>query len=140
MSWTETAGREHDRRRLRYATDCTDKEWAFVRLSARRTFSEDARTSKRPAPVGRDPVYRIGGVAMGASAKGPDAHHHGAAQFYDMRDSGVFDVHQRGPRSIVRVSEGRTPAPRAVVIDNRLVKDHRGGRVSAISMCKKPIG
>ena len=30
MSWTEIARREHDRRGLRYASDCTDEEWAVI--------------------------------------------------------------------------------------------------------------
>jgi transposase len=37
MSWTETARCEHDRSRLRYASDCTDEEWAVVRPLLRRT-------------------------------------------------------------------------------------------------------
>jgi hypothetical protein len=38
MGWTETARREHDRSGLRYASDCTDEEWAVVRPLLRRTF------------------------------------------------------------------------------------------------------
>ncbi|NBC21517.1 MAG: IS5/IS1182 family transposase, partial [Alphaproteobacteria bacterium] len=30
MPWTETTRRQHDRRSLRYASDCTDAEWALV--------------------------------------------------------------------------------------------------------------
>ena len=30
MAWTEITRREHDRRWLRYASDCTDGEWALV--------------------------------------------------------------------------------------------------------------
>lgn len=30
MGWTETARREHDRRRLRYASDGTDAEWMTI--------------------------------------------------------------------------------------------------------------
>jgi len=36
MGWTETAQREHDRSGLRYASDCTDEEWAVVRPLLRR--------------------------------------------------------------------------------------------------------
>ena len=38
-SWTETARREHGRSGLRYASDCTDEEWAVVRPLLRRTSS-----------------------------------------------------------------------------------------------------
>jgi len=38
MSWAEPARREHDRRGLRCASDCTDAEWAVTApLLARRT-------------------------------------------------------------------------------------------------------
>jgi hypothetical protein len=37
MGWTETARHEHDRSGLRYASDCTDEEWAVVRPLLRRT-------------------------------------------------------------------------------------------------------
>lgn len=30
MAWTETTRDQYDRRRLRYASDCTDKEWAVI--------------------------------------------------------------------------------------------------------------
>jgi transposase len=30
MAWTEITRRQHDRRDLRYASDCTDAEWALV--------------------------------------------------------------------------------------------------------------
>jgi transposase len=30
MGWTETTRREHDRRSLRYASDCTDEEWEVI--------------------------------------------------------------------------------------------------------------
>ena len=39
MGWTETARREHDRSGLRYASDCTDEEWAVV---LRRTSNSQA--------------------------------------------------------------------------------------------------
>ncbi len=30
MPWTEAARREHDRRRPRYASDLSDREWALI--------------------------------------------------------------------------------------------------------------
>ena len=30
MAWTETTRPHYDRRRLRYASDCTDAEWALI--------------------------------------------------------------------------------------------------------------
>ena len=31
MPWTETTRPDYDRRSLRYASDCTDEEWALVK-------------------------------------------------------------------------------------------------------------
>ncbi|MET3439057.1 hypothetical protein [Sphingomonas sp. 1185] len=47
MGWTETARREHDRRGLQYANDCTDGEWAIIAPLL-------ARTTK----VGRQRLHR----------------------------------------------------------------------------------
>jgi transposase len=32
MTWTEITRYQHDRRALRYASDCTDAEWALIEL------------------------------------------------------------------------------------------------------------
>ncbi|MDI2110543.1 IS5/IS1182 family transposase, partial [Bradyrhizobium sp. Mp64] len=32
MTWTEITRCQHDRRALRYASDCTDAEWALIEL------------------------------------------------------------------------------------------------------------
>jgi transposase len=98
MGWTETARREHDRSGLRYASDCTDEEWAVIRPLLRRT-SRVGRPRKHKARTlwGCDPVYRIDGVPMGATAQGLPALHDGAFttvqyHFYRMRDNGLLVV------------------------------------------------
>jgi transposase len=30
MAWTEITREQYDRRHLRYASDCTDEEWALI--------------------------------------------------------------------------------------------------------------
>jgi hypothetical protein len=58
MGWTETARREHDRSGLRYASDCTDEEWAVVRPLLRRT-SKVGRPRKHKARTLWDAIQYI---------------------------------------------------------------------------------
>ena len=82
MGWTEIARRENDRSGLRYASDCTDEEWAVIRPLLKRT-SKVGRPRKHKARtfVGCDPVYRFDGVPMGAAAQGLSALHERAVSF-----------------------------------------------------------
>ncbi|WP_230772359.1 IS5 family transposase [Sphingomonas sp. Leaf4] len=108
MGWTETARREHDRRRLRYTSDCTDAEWAII-----------APLLTRTSKVGRPRLHRARDVwnaiqylaATGCQwAQLPrdfppstSVHYH----FYRMRDSGLLDAVNAVLVAGVRVAEGR---------------------------------
>jgi hypothetical protein len=81
MGWTETARREQDRRGLRYASECTDEEWAVVRPLLRLTSRVGRPRKHKAHPVGCYTVYRIDGVPMGATAQGFSALHNGAVPF-----------------------------------------------------------
>ena len=58
MGWTETARREHDRSGLRYASDCTNEEWAIVQPLLRRT-SRVGRPRKHKARTLWDAIRYI---------------------------------------------------------------------------------
>ena len=58
MGWTKTARREHDRSGLRYASDCTDAEWAIIRPLLRRT-SRVGRPRKHKARTLWDAIQYI---------------------------------------------------------------------------------
>ena len=63
MSWTETARREHDGRGLRYASDCTDEEWAATAAIVLGHQHDPAAALQRPfeAPTSRRSFLQISG-------------------------------------------------------------------------------
>lgn len=128
MSWTETARRRHDRRGLRYASDCTDQEWAIIAPLL-------ARTTK----VGRPRLHRardLWNAIQYLAATGcqwallprdfppfTTVQYH----FYRMRDSGLLDAINAVLLVGVRVAEGREAEPTAGIIDSQSVKTTEAG-------------
>ena len=93
MSWTETARREHDRSRLRYASDCTDEEWAVIRPLLRRT-SRVGRPRKHKARTLWDAIQYIAstGCQWAQLPKGFPPFTTVQYHFYRMRDNGLLVV------------------------------------------------
>ena len=128
MSWTETARREHDRRGLRYASACTDREWAIIApLLARTTKVGRPRLHR-----GRDLLNAIQYLAATGCqwAQLPKdfppfttVQYH----FYRMRDSGLLDAINAVLVACTRVAEGREAEPTAGIIDSQSVKTTEAG-------------
>ena len=128
MSWTETARREHDRSRLRYASDCTDEEWAVVRPLLRRT-SRVAPPHKHRARTLWDAIQYIASTGCQWAQLPKDFPPFTTVQyhFYRMRDSGLLDVVNAVLVAWVRVAEGREAEPTAGIIDRQSVKTAQAG-------------
>ncbi|MDJ0276262.1 IS5 family transposase [Sphingomonas sp. 2R-10] len=123
MTWNETARREHDRRGLRYASDCTDREWAIIapllalttkvgrpRLHRARDLWNAiqylARTGCQWAQLPRDfPPFTT-------------VQYH----FYRMRGNGLLDAIIAVLVACTRIAEGRAAEPTAGIIDSQSVK------------------
>lgn len=103
MSWTETTRREHDRSGVRYASDCTDAEWAVVRPLLRRT-SRVGRPRKHKARTLWDAIQYIAATGCQWAQLPKDFPPFTTVQyhFYRMRDNGLPVRPPMADRSHVR--------------------------------------
>ena len=141
MTWTEITRCQHDRRSLRYASDCTDAEWALIELLI-----------PGPSKVGRprktcmrsvwDAIQYIATTGCQWALLPKDFPPFTTVQyyFYGLRDSGVLDLINEALVEIARRLAGREPQPTAAIIDSQSVKTAESGGPRGFDAGKKIKG
>lgn len=141
MPWTEITRPDYDRRFLRYASDCSDEEWALIA-----PFLKPASNVGRPR---RHSMRQIWNAISYIAATGcqwamlpkdfppfTTVQYH----FYRLRNEGLLDIINEALVSASRLVSGREAEPTAAIIDSQSVKTTESGGISGFDAGKKVKG